>query len=319
MQSTLAVLCPFTPRLSPHVDLVQRWSLHWATRHGLLDRPGARAAFARARFANLMARAYPDAAAADLQLATAWLISVFALDDRLERAPATRPRPGASSTRSWRCSTTSTRPRADTARAGLAGARRGVAPHRAAGQPRLAGAVRRPRPATISRRPSGRPATGPRTGRRRGRIPHDAVPHRRHRHVLRPHRADARRRAARGGLRRPRLRRDAPLRRDDHRDLQRSGVVAEGGRAGDHHNIVLALRHERRLPVEAAVRAAVAEHDALVEDFVAARERFAAGPLAATRGRGGRRRLRALDPRQRRLVDGVRPVYAVGRHPRRRR
>ena len=51
--------------------------------------------------------------------------------------------------------------------------------------------------------------------------------------------------------------------------------------AGDHHNIVLALRHERRLPVEAAVRAAVAEHDALVEDFVAARERFAAGRLAA--------------------------------------
>ena len=59
MQSTLAVLCPFTPRLSPHVDLVQRWSLHWATQHGLLDRPGARAAFARARFANLMARTYP--------------------------------------------------------------------------------------------------------------------------------------------------------------------------------------------------------------------------------------------------------------------
>ena len=51
--------------------------------------------------------------------------------------------------------------------------------------------------------------------------------------------------------------------------------------AGDHHNIVLALRHERRVPVEDAVRAAVAEHDALVEDFVAARERFAAGPLAA--------------------------------------
>src|SRR5258707_10690943 len=81
-----AVLCPFTPRISPHVDEVQRWSLHWATRHGLLERPGARAAFPRARFANLMARAHPDAGSADLRLATGWLISIFLPADLPARA-----------------------------------------------------------------------------------------------------------------------------------------------------------------------------------------------------------------------------------------
>ncbi|UWP80763.1 terpene synthase family protein [Dactylosporangium fulvum] len=88
-----SVLCPFTPRISPHVDAVQRWSMQWATRHGLLERSGARAAFARARFANLMARAHPDAGQADLQLVTAWLISIFVLDDLLERALVTDPEP----------------------------------------------------------------------------------------------------------------------------------------------------------------------------------------------------------------------------------
>ncbi|GAA3268063.1 hypothetical protein GCM10020218_006830 [Dactylosporangium vinaceum] len=91
--SAPAVLCPFTPRISPHADSVQRWSLHWATRHGLLDRPGARATFARARFANLMCRAHPDAGEPELRLATAWLISIFVLDDLLERALVRDPEP----------------------------------------------------------------------------------------------------------------------------------------------------------------------------------------------------------------------------------
>jgi hypothetical protein len=46
---------------------------------------------------------------------------------------------------------------------------------------------------------------------------------------------------------------------------------------GDHHNIVFALQREQGLSLEAAVRAAVAEHDARVVDFIAARERLGRG------------------------------------------
>src|SRR5689334_9699891 len=81
---TPAVFCPLLPKISPHADEVQRYALHWATRHGLLERPRAQAAFAGAKFANLMARAHPAASPADLGLATAWLTAVFALDDLLE-------------------------------------------------------------------------------------------------------------------------------------------------------------------------------------------------------------------------------------------
>jgi hypothetical protein len=86
-----AVFCPLLPRISPHADEVQRCSLHWATRHGLLDRPGAQASFAAARFANLMSRAHPTAAIAEVALATDWLIAIFALDDLLETALVAEP------------------------------------------------------------------------------------------------------------------------------------------------------------------------------------------------------------------------------------
>jgi hypothetical protein len=58
----------------------------WATRHGFLPTPHEQAAFARARFASLMARAYPDASHADLCLAVCWLTFTFMLDDHLETA-----------------------------------------------------------------------------------------------------------------------------------------------------------------------------------------------------------------------------------------
>jgi hypothetical protein len=277
MQATLAVLCPFTPRLSPHVDLVQRWSLHWATRHGLLDRPGARAAFARARFANLMARSYPDAGCDDLQLATAWLISVFALDDRLERAgdPA------------------ATRRLVDEVLALLGQ----DAPEQQKGHLRALGEVWRRTVPRVS--PAWRErfaghvrdyleATVWEAGNRAANRPPPVAEYR----VMRF------RTAAidmffdliepMHGVELP----AAVLADHDFAAMRRSaGMITaifndlvswpKEEAAGDHHNIVLALRHERGLPVETAVRAAVAEHDTLVGEFVAARERFAAGPLAA--------------------------------------
>src|SRR5262245_47694041 len=81
---TPAVYCPLLPKISPSADEVQRYALHWAARHGLLETSRAQAGFAGAKFANLMARAHPTATVADLGLATAWLTAIFALDDLLE-------------------------------------------------------------------------------------------------------------------------------------------------------------------------------------------------------------------------------------------
>jgi Terpene synthase family 2, C-terminal metal binding len=81
-----AVLCPFPARVSPHAAWVQRYAVAWATRQGLLPTPRDQATFARARFASLMARAYPDASQADLCLAVCWLTFTFMLDDHLESA-----------------------------------------------------------------------------------------------------------------------------------------------------------------------------------------------------------------------------------------
>jgi terpene synthase-like protein len=86
-----SVFCPFPSRISPHAAEVQRYSVGWATRHGFLPTAPARSAFARARFAHLMARAYPHASLPDLCLVTSWLTVTFMLDDHLESVLATQP------------------------------------------------------------------------------------------------------------------------------------------------------------------------------------------------------------------------------------
>jgi hypothetical protein len=91
ISSIPAVFCPFPPRVSPHAAWVQRYSVAWATRHGFLPTPRDQSAFARARFASLMARAYPDASQADLCLAVCWLTFTFMLDDHLETVLGREP------------------------------------------------------------------------------------------------------------------------------------------------------------------------------------------------------------------------------------
>lgn len=86
-----SVFCPFPSRMSPHAAEVQRYSVAWATRHGFLPTAPARATFARARFAHLMARAYPNASQPDLRLVTSWLTVTFMLDDHLESVLAVQP------------------------------------------------------------------------------------------------------------------------------------------------------------------------------------------------------------------------------------
>jgi hypothetical protein len=82
--TVLSVYCPFVPRISPHTAAVQRAAVHWATRYGFLPDARAQAAFASAKFARLIARAYPEASQSDLTLVTAWLTVTFGLDDTLE-------------------------------------------------------------------------------------------------------------------------------------------------------------------------------------------------------------------------------------------
>lgn len=278
MQSTLAVLCPFTPSISPHADAVQRWSLHWATRHGLLDRPGARAAFARARFANLMARTYPDAAAADLQLSTAWLITVFALDDRLERAgaPAATRRLVEEVTSLLEDDTDQHEPPKGHLRALAEVWRRTRARVSPAWRERFVGHVGDYLEATVweaGNRAANRPP--PLAEYRTMRFRTAAIDM--FFDLIEPLH----------GVELPAaVFADADFAAMHHAAGMITAIFNDlvswpkEEAAGDHHNIVLALRHEQQLTTQDAVRAAVAEHDALVEGFMAARERFAAGPFA---------------------------------------
>jgi hypothetical protein len=79
-----AVFCPFVPRISPYVAELQRFVVEWAARHRFLADSASRARFAGARYASLIARAYPNAEYTDLCLAVAWLAFTFELDDELE-------------------------------------------------------------------------------------------------------------------------------------------------------------------------------------------------------------------------------------------
>ncbi|HTJ40286.1 MAG TPA: hypothetical protein VL738_44380 [Dactylosporangium sp.] len=273
-----AVLCPFAPRISPHADAVQRWSLHWATRHGLLDRPGARQAFARARFANLMARAHPDAGAAELRLATAWLISTFVLDDLLERALVRDPEP---------------------ARAAVTEVVRLLRDQQPA--PILATALGRPLSAALGevwRRTEPRVGAAWRerfvghvadylagtlweAGNRAADRPPLLEEYRRMRHhsaatdmffdLIEPMH----------GIELPR----ALLEDPDFDAARRAAGTVIGifndliswpkeAAIGDHHNIVFAMQREHRLSLPDAVAAAVAEHDAHMIEFQVARDRL---------------------------------------------
>jgi 5-epi-alpha-selinene synthase len=273
-----SVLCPFTPRISPHADAVQRWSLHWATRHGLLERPGARAAFARARFANLMARAHPDAGEPELRLATAWLISIFVLDDLLERALVRDPEPaGAAVTEVVRL-LRDQRPApilAEILGRPLAGALDEVWRRT---EPRVGPAWRERFVGHVADYLAG---TLWEAGNRAAGRPPLLEEYRRMRHhsaatdmffdLIEPMH----------GVELPTVVLDDP---DFVAARLSAGTIIgifndliswpKEAAVGDHHNIVFALQRERRLSMGDAVLAAVAEHDARVIEFQLARDRL---------------------------------------------
>jgi hypothetical protein len=285
-----AVFCPLLPKISPHAGEVQRSAVHWATRHGLLERPGAQRAFAGAKFANLMARAHPSARVAELALATDWLTVIFALDDLLETGLVVEParmRAGNEALLAWLST-------------GEADRMHKV--REAFGRPiaaAIADAWRRTLPRTG---PAWRARFAEHVGeylhgtvwesgnRAQGRLPSVAeyLAMRRHSaatemffdliepvhgvelpaEVVADPRYDAVRRTAGTviGL------------FNDLISWRKEMAV------GDRHNIVFIVGEERDLPLSAAVGAAVAEHDAQVAAFLAARdalERACGAPGAA--------------------------------------
>ncbi|WP_344617067.1 terpene synthase family protein [Dactylosporangium salmoneum] len=273
-----SVLCPFQPRISPHADAVQRWSLQWATRHGLLDRPGARQAFAKARFANLMARAHPDAGEPELRLATAWLISIFVLDDLLERALVRDPEPAraavAEVVRLLRdqqpapiLATTLGRPLATA----LGEVWRRTEPRvGAAWRERFVGHVADYLAGTVWEA-GNRAADRPPLLEEYRRMRHQSAATDMFFDLIEPMH----------GVELP-----ADLLGDPDFDAARrtAGTVIgifndliswpKEAAVGDHHNIVFALQREHRLSLDEAVQAAVAEHDEQVIAFQVARDRL---------------------------------------------
>jgi hypothetical protein len=284
---TPAVFCPLLPKISPHADEVQRYALHWATRHGLLERPRAQAAFAGAKFANLMARAHPAAGPADLGLATAWLTAIFALDDLLETGLVADPKRmlgGVEALLAWLRAPDA--PASPTVRdvlgrpisVALTDVWRRTAPRISpAWHERFVEHIREYLNGTIWE--SG--------NRAKGRLPTVAEYVRMRRHsaatemffdLIEPMH----------GIELP----DAVLRDPDYLAARHTAGTAIGlfndliswrkeVAVGDLHNIVFIVREERQLSLADAVHAAVAEHDAQVAAFVAACDGIEQGPWGA--------------------------------------
>lgn len=85
------VYCPFAPRISPYAPQATRYAMGWATRHGFLPTAAAATAFARGRFADLTARAYPEATQPSLCLASCWVTFIVMVDDHLETVLGWQP------------------------------------------------------------------------------------------------------------------------------------------------------------------------------------------------------------------------------------
>jgi hypothetical protein len=280
------VFCPLLPRISPHAGEVQRSAVHWATRHGLLERPGAQRAFAGAKFANLMARAHPTAGIGELALATDWLTAIFALDDLLETGLVVEParmRAGSEALLTWLGGDAGG---ADAVReafgrpitAALADVwRRTLQRTGAAWQTRFVQHVGEYLDGTVWE--SG--------NRAQGKLPSVAEYLTMRRHtaatemffdLIEPMHGVELPAAVVADPGYEAVRRTAGTVIGLFNDLiswQKEMAV------GDRHNIVFIVGEERRLPPHDAVDAAVAEHDAQVAAFLAARDALTRGPWAA--------------------------------------
>lgn len=83
-EESIGLYCPFVSTLNPHVELVQRRSLSWCVRFGLVPADKA-AGLDKSKIGWLVARAFGEASAEHLQLASDWTHLFCLLDDHLER------------------------------------------------------------------------------------------------------------------------------------------------------------------------------------------------------------------------------------------
>jgi 5-epi-alpha-selinene synthase len=78
--------CPFPSAINPYASQAQHATIDWARRLHLLRRDAAYRRLERVQYGMLMARAYPSAAPATLQIATDWSTWLFLLDDQCDEA-----------------------------------------------------------------------------------------------------------------------------------------------------------------------------------------------------------------------------------------
>jgi hypothetical protein len=282
------VFCPFPARISPYASEVEGYAVHWATRYGLLGSARAQSTLAAAKFAHLGARTYPDGSRADVCLATAWLIMTFHLDDMLESTLGYAPE------------------HVRAVSEGMVGYLRGdggvdALPRALLGRPlclamhdvwvrtcgRAGSAWRERFVAHLQDYLAG--AEWEAGNRAAARVPSvDEYRGMRRRSVALEMFLDLIEPLS--GIEVP----AAAAADEEYLELRRVGsnVVAwfndlvswpKEEAAGDPHNLVLVVRHERQVSMGEAMAAVAADHDAEVNEFLAARDRLMAGPLAADR------------------------------------
>jgi hypothetical protein len=86
-----AVRIPFPARLNLHAERARQHTLQWAQGMGLLAGEAAAAEYDALRLERLMAYFYPDAGAADLELAADFNAWFFIFDDQFDGHLGTRP------------------------------------------------------------------------------------------------------------------------------------------------------------------------------------------------------------------------------------
>jgi terpene synthase-like protein len=261
--------CPFPSAINSHAKQAQQATVAWARRLHLLQRDAAYRRLERVQYGMLMARAYPTAVPATLQIATDWSTWLFLLDDQCDEAGI-----GQAPEQLAKLHTR------------LLEILRGVPPQQE-DQPLVHGLsdlymrLRQHATSDWLQRFSASVAmyftanVWEATNRRQGLIP-DAAAYR----AMRPYTS-----AVFPCLMLIELteRLGLPTAMYEHPDLQRLALMTNNviswandivsfekeQRQGDVHNLVLVLAHEQRLSLQAAVEQVAALHDNEIRDFIA--------------------------------------------------